>query len=58
MDDFNFNIEGDMLYCNHVSKTEIPNVFQIEKVPVISKEVFQAIYKEWIEKEEKTDGKN
>ena len=48
MDDFNFNIEGDVLYCNQIKKTDQSNVFCITKVPIITKEVFEQCYTAWI----------
>ena len=56
MDDFNFNIENDILYRNEIEHTEQPNVFHVKKVPVMSKEVFITLYDEWIvKKEEEND---
>ena len=55
MDDFNFNIENDILYRNEIKHTENPNVFQVIKVPVMSKDVFITLYDEWIVKKEEED---
>lgn len=53
MDNFGFNIEEDTLFLNKITNLEQPNTFQVEKVPILNKEAFQTMYKEWIIKEGK-----
>ena len=47
MDQFEFVFEGDNLIRNEISKTDTPNVFQVKKIPVISKEAFLVCLKQW-----------
>lgn len=52
MDDFNFVIEGDILFRNEISATEQQNVFTVRKVPVINKETFLACMDMWVKSKE------
>ena len=52
MDDFNFAIEGDVLFCNHIKNMEEQNVFQVTKTPIITKDVFVQCYNAWIKEGE------
>ena len=55
MDDFNFNVENDVLYCNEVSGTDVPNVFTVTKKPIITKEIFKELYRAWIENDDEEE---
>lgn len=55
MNNYNFSIEDDTLIKNEITETDDPMVFNVKKVPIITKEVFSELYKMWINNDEKKE---
>lgn len=55
MNNYNFSIEDDTLIKNEITETDDPMVFNVKKVPIITKEVFSELYKMWINNDEKEE---